>query len=397
MVDALSAGSTSAATSSMPRRRATDSATVLESPVIIATRIPSWCSSSTASFDSGRISSSAAKAPITRFCEMTKSTVLPSAAQAAVAFASSVGGVTLRSLNKRRPPIATLSPFTSACAPRPGIASNWLAVNDGRPRRLASATITLASGCSESPSTAAARENKSSSRTPGATATPDNAGAPRVSVPVLSKTTRSKSRARSSASLSLTSSPFCAPRDVEMGNHERNGQSQSVRASDDEDRRCPDQRVFLVTRNPPVAKRRSARRKGHVEKKRSRAVGKGLGTGTGGLRSGDQPHNTGEGGVVSNGCDPCSKASPAHNSSCNELRSRAFRDGLRLARDHRLVYVGAALGEFSIRWYTRSRAHEDDIAYPEFGARNGLHFRTAYAFRCVGKQSGEGVERAASL
>src|SRR6516162_8404154 len=35
------AGSTSAATSSIPRRCATDSATVLESTVIIATRIPS--------------------------------------------------------------------------------------------------------------------------------------------------------------------------------------------------------------------------------------------------------------------------------------------------------------------------------------------------------------------
>ena len=38
---ALSAGRTSAATSSIPIRRATESATVFESPVIIATRIPS--------------------------------------------------------------------------------------------------------------------------------------------------------------------------------------------------------------------------------------------------------------------------------------------------------------------------------------------------------------------
>ena len=45
---------------------------------------------------------------------------------------------------------------------------------------------------------------------------PATAGEPRVSVPVLSNITTSRLRARSSASLSFTSRPFCAPSDVEM-------------------------------------------------------------------------------------------------------------------------------------------------------------------------------------
>jgi hypothetical protein len=68
--------------------------------------------------------------------------------------------------------------------------------------------MALASGCSEFDSTAAEYATNSSSDVPGAATTSDTAGEPRVRVPVLSKMTISKARARSSASLSLTRSPF---------------------------------------------------------------------------------------------------------------------------------------------------------------------------------------------
>jgi hypothetical protein len=58
---------------------------------------------------------------------------------------------------RRGPPISMILPFTRALAPRPGSASNSAACRVGRFRRLASATIALASGCSELASTAAAR------------------------------------------------------------------------------------------------------------------------------------------------------------------------------------------------------------------------------------------------
>ena len=74
---ALSAGRTCAATSSMPRRRATESATAWLSPVIIATRTPRACSESIASLDSGRISSSMATRPATAPSTTTWRTVRP--------------------------------------------------------------------------------------------------------------------------------------------------------------------------------------------------------------------------------------------------------------------------------------------------------------------------------
>ena len=75
---ALSAGRTCAATSSMPSRRATESATAWLSPVIIATRTPSAWRASTASPDSGRTSSSTATMPATAPSTTTWRTVRPS-------------------------------------------------------------------------------------------------------------------------------------------------------------------------------------------------------------------------------------------------------------------------------------------------------------------------------
>ena len=88
---------------------------------------------------------------------------LPSDAHAVVNFSTSGGTVILASVNSRGPPIidalavyACLSPLDQA-APR-----NWW-LQLARFRRLASATIAFASGCSELDSTAAARAIKSSS------------------------------------------------------------------------------------------------------------------------------------------------------------------------------------------------------------------------------------------
>ena len=50
----------------------------------------------------------------------------------------------------------------------------------------------------------------------------------------------SRLRARSNTSGSLMSKPFCAPSNVEIENHERNGKAERVRISDDEDRRGSD-------------------------------------------------------------------------------------------------------------------------------------------------------------
>jgi hypothetical protein len=115
-----------------------------------------------------------------------------------------------RSSNRRGPPTFTVFPLTTALAPLPGRASNPAADSIFKLRFFPAATIAFAIGCSESASTLAATASTSSSLVPGAAAIPDSAGAPFVSVPVLSKITMFKLRARSSASRSLTSKPFFA-------------------------------------------------------------------------------------------------------------------------------------------------------------------------------------------
>jgi hypothetical protein len=107
---ALSSERTCAATSSMLRRLATESATAYASPVIIATLIPIAWSRLIASADSGRISSSTASAPITLPPATTCRTVRPSLAHASVAGSA----FSPRSASRRGPPTGTSRPLTFA-------------------------------------------------------------------------------------------------------------------------------------------------------------------------------------------------------------------------------------------------------------------------------------------
>ena len=83
-----------------------------------------------------------------------------------------------------------------------------------RPRLARRLTIASASGCSLSPSAAATRRSTSFSSKPSAVATSTTSGSPRVSVPVLSKTTVSSEAACSSAIAFLNRMPRLAPRPV---------------------------------------------------------------------------------------------------------------------------------------------------------------------------------------
>ena len=107
---ALSAGSTCAATSSMPRRRATESATAWLSPVIIATLTPNPMQLLDRLVRLGRISSSTATAPATRPSTTTCRTVRPCASHS-----PAIGsGSRPRSARRRGPPTSTMRPSTVA-------------------------------------------------------------------------------------------------------------------------------------------------------------------------------------------------------------------------------------------------------------------------------------------
>ena len=148
-------------------------------------------------FGLGRISSSAAKAPSSIPSATTERTVFPSHAHWVIIFSTSGGTVTLPSVKRRGPPTMTLLPFTRACAPRPGRDSKSVVCSVGKFRCLASATTAFASGCSEFASTAAAAASRSLCYRP-ARSRLLQWGVPRVSVPVLSKITMFRLRARSS-------------------------------------------------------------------------------------------------------------------------------------------------------------------------------------------------------
>ncbi len=101
----------------------------------------------------------------------------------------------------------------SASTPCPGTVTNEPTGGNARPRSLARRTIASPIGCSEPCSTAAARASTSSSVTSRPTTTTSvTLGRPTVSVPVLSNTTVSTLRRRSSAAALRISTPCSAPR-----------------------------------------------------------------------------------------------------------------------------------------------------------------------------------------
>ena len=111
-------------------------------------------------------------------------------------------------------PSATACPSTRPVTPFPGTERNASASASGSPRRMASATMAAASGCSEPFSRLAAKRRTSGSAWGAIATTFSTAGFPRVRVPVLSTRRTSTFSSRSSASAFLTSTPAAAPRPV---------------------------------------------------------------------------------------------------------------------------------------------------------------------------------------
>ena len=165
------------------------------------------------------------------------------------------------------------------------------------------ATIALASGCSLSASTAAARAS-SVVRTLRRGATPVTAGAPRVSVPVLSNSTASTSRMRSSANRSFTRIPACAAIAVLKRDHQRDRQTQRVRAADHEHGDGVLDRGAGVADHHPRDERDDGRRRGHIEQQRRGAIREHLRARARRLRVGHHALDAGERGVGAQGVDP---------------------------------------------------------------------------------------------
>ena len=129
---------------------------------------------------------------------------------------------------------------------RPALRSCMLC-NSATFRRLASATIALASGCSELASTAAAEQASCHSAMPGAAATPRYRRGAACECSGLIENHHVQIAGTFERESVLDEETILGAKRCRNCNYQRNRQSQRVRAGNDENRRRPDQRVFFVS------------------------------------------------------------------------------------------------------------------------------------------------------
>ena len=188
MTSALSEGSTSAMTSSMPTSSATARAVVSLSPVSRTGRRPSAFSDATASADVDLTVSATTKTAVARPSQPAAIAVCPRASAARRAASSAGGRCIAQSASSAGRPTISAWPSTTPSTPSPSRLAKPSTAASG-PAADAAAAMAWAIGCSEACSSAPTRRSASSRSTPSATATSTRLIRPVVTVPVLSRTT----------------------------------------------------------------------------------------------------------------------------------------------------------------------------------------------------------------
>ncbi len=354
---ALSAGSTWAAVWSMPMRRATESATACASPVIMATRRPMPCSRLTASADSGRISSSSARAPRTAPSATVKSTVRPCPDHCSAASATEGGTSRPELLDQAGAADPDLPAVDrGGCAPRPASDSNAEAARRRQP--------SIAGGAHHGPRQRVLRigfdgGGQRQQRVLVQARRRDDAGqhwlAAGQRAGLVEDDDLHLARALQRQPV-LDQQPIARTERGADGDHQRDGQAQGVRAGDDQHRRRADQRLLGLPERGPDHERDDARAERHEEEQRGGAVRQHLRVRLRGLGLGDQPHDPGQGGLLADGGDPDAQAAAGSDGAGDDLLAGLLGDRARLAGDHRFVDIGRAFGHRPIGGDARPRA-----------------------------------------
>ncbi len=149
--------------------------------------------------------------------------------------------------------------------------------------------------------------------------------------------------------------------------------------------------------NQPVDESDRARHNRHVKKDCGGTVGKSLRARARSLGGGDEPHNSGKGGLVPDCGNADAKTSAAGNCSRNNFRTCPLRHRFGLAGDHGLVNIGRALHNRAICGNAGSGPHKNDIANAQLRDWNRFSVCGLYAFSSVRKKGGERIEGAACL
>ena len=403
-VRSLSAGSTSAKTSSTPGRKPRSAATASATGPGVAGDHRDLPDALPAQLGDRLRAPRAGPRPRARARRATalSPATAPGAAPRRRAAAHSAGaarsaGTDIQLAQQRRARRRRTSvPSTVACTPRP--VSDRKSRGRGRPRRRRPRTIALASGCSLSASTAAASAQHLVLGAAGA-ATPVTVCAPLVSVPVLSNSTASTVRIRSSASRSLTRMPARADTAVDS----------AITSGIARPRACGQAMTSTVTvrttassRSPSAApdderdqRRRRWRCRTATRRTGRRAPGPGRWT--------PAPARRGA------GCRParCRRRPPSTRTRIAEsvatvpatTRSPTVAgDRPGLAGDHRLVQLRGAVDDPAVGGHPGAGADQHDVADPQVGDRDRLDRRRRVdPLGVVGQQRRERGQRALGL
>ena len=375
---ALSAGRTCAATSLMPTRRATESATACASPVIIATRRPAACNRRTASHRLGAdLVLERQRTDDVRAVDHVEDG--PSLRAPGVGHARHLGSDARLGA---RPGAAARRPHVDADLRPPwhlgrGAPRTLTRARDGCRDRRAARTTARASGCSESASTAAATARTLPSSMPGAATRPLRTGWPRVRVPVLSKMTTCRSLARSSANRSFTSSPLRAPRVVLMATTRGiaspsacgHAMTRTVAVRMSASSGCPATIHAARVRTPGPERDEEEEGRG--------AVGEHLRARLRRLRLGDQPHDPRQRRCLAHRGHADAQAATGRHRPRHHPIIGLLGDRSRLAGDHRLVTSAApstTTPSAGTRVPGRTRSTSPSATVPS-GTVSGLHRR----------------------
>ena len=286
-----------------------------------------------------------------------------------------------------------LRPRPRPSTPRPGSACASSAAGNGTPLARGRcpaprAPADVRSCCCS----AAARRSTSSRRRPGAGTTATSAGRPSVSVPVLSKATVVTACATSSA-CGVLDQDAVARRDAGAGHdRRRRGQAQRAGAGDHQHRHRVDQRLLPVAagRQPSRRSVSSAITEHHRHEHRADPVDEALDRRLGRLRRLDQPDDARQRGL---GADRQRRARVSSAFGVDRAAGHAVAGRLghrqAFAGDQRLVDVAAALDDLAVdrrrarpgRTTTRSPTRDLLDRHVDARRRRGARARSSGAAR----------------
>ncbi|GAA2202052.1 hypothetical protein GCM10009849_28910 [Sinomonas flava] len=180
------------------------------------------------------------------------------------------------------------------------------------------------------------------------------------------------------------------------GDDERDGEAERVGAGDHEDGDGGRDGGREVAEKGPRDEREEARAGREVEEERCGSVGERLGPGGGGLRVGDHALDARERRRLPHGLDAHPEARVGRDGARDDGVPGSARDGLGLARDHRLVELGGALLDAAVGGEPAAGAHEDEVTHRQLGGRDRLRLAGATdPLGLVGQECGERLERPA--